>query len=308
MCSHKYLYQVATHAANHIAGIEVPKLGTMLLELTRGTFPNSNNWIDIPVKYLGPRINDSYTGLHGWSGEYGANCKDRPVQAVERLLAHRLGALKPSTIELSTRPRTPNLWQLRSGWAAVGPLCGSIRLRLMTLAGRCVWRGGPVAPATKTADKWPPTDHSPPRPSGQGSWQTSASALRLLQRRWHLTGRPGRHNCSVCLPCRRSTLGARGGEGWDDRLQREVGKWKVVELSEAEKGLGKLAVGAAIRLRARGWRHTITEIRGRSIIAATVRTLLHQAAQVLHHLGQRGASVPMTNAPWSRHLCNTAVA
>ena len=153
----------------------------MLLELTRGTFPNSNNWIDIPVKYLGPRIDDSYyTGLHGWSGEYGANCKDRPVQAVERLLAHRLGALKPSTIELSTRPRTPNLWQLRSGWAAVGPLCGSIRLRLMTLAGRCVWRGGPVAPATKTADKWPPTDHSPPRPSGQGSWQTSASALRLL--------------------------------------------------------------------------------------------------------------------------------
>lgn len=54
VCSHEYLYQVATHDSDDVGGIEVPKFDAMLSELTRGTFPNSTNWIDIPAEYLDP--------------------------------------------------------------------------------------------------------------------------------------------------------------------------------------------------------------------------------------------------------------
>lgn len=52
VCAQEYLYQVATHDGDDVTGIDVPKFDAMLLELTRGTFPNSTNWMDIPAEYL----------------------------------------------------------------------------------------------------------------------------------------------------------------------------------------------------------------------------------------------------------------
>ena len=54
VCSHEYLYQVATQGVDDATSIAVPTFDAMLQELTRGTFPNSTNWIDIPSEYLEP--------------------------------------------------------------------------------------------------------------------------------------------------------------------------------------------------------------------------------------------------------------
>ena len=86
------------------------------------------------------------------------------------------------------------------------------------------------------------------------------------------------------------------------------GKRKFEAESEAEVVLGKLAAETAIRIRTRGWRRALVEMRGRSNITADVKTLPHRAARLLDHLGRRGASVPMRTAPWSRERCEAAVA
>ena len=52
--AHEYLHQVATSESDTCGGLEVPKFDSLLLELTRGTFPNSTNWMDIPAEYLEP--------------------------------------------------------------------------------------------------------------------------------------------------------------------------------------------------------------------------------------------------------------
>ena len=52
VCSHEYLHQLSAHEDDNVTGIDVPKFDAMLLELTRGTFPNSTNWIDLPADYL----------------------------------------------------------------------------------------------------------------------------------------------------------------------------------------------------------------------------------------------------------------
>ena len=54
-----------------------------------------------------------------------------------------------------------------------------------------------------------------------------------------------------------------------------LGKRKVAELSESEVALGKLASKTAVRLRALGWRRTITELRGSSNVSSTVHALPH---------------------------------
>ena len=51
--SHEYLHRVATtNEENSIAGVPVPTFDHMLIDLTRGTFHNSTNWIDLPAEYL----------------------------------------------------------------------------------------------------------------------------------------------------------------------------------------------------------------------------------------------------------------
>ena len=52
VCAHEYLHQVAT--SESCAGVEVSRFDSLLMELTRGTFPNSTNWMDIPAEYLEP--------------------------------------------------------------------------------------------------------------------------------------------------------------------------------------------------------------------------------------------------------------
>ena len=48
-------------------------------------------------------------------------------------------------------------------------------------------------------------------------------------------------------------------------------------------------------------------MRGESNITAGVGGLPHRAARLLHHLGARGASVPMSTAPWTRSQCDDAM-
>lgn len=54
VCSHEYLHRVATSDTDTIDGIEVPKFDALLVDLTRGTFQNSTNWMDIPAAYMAP--------------------------------------------------------------------------------------------------------------------------------------------------------------------------------------------------------------------------------------------------------------
>lgn len=50
--AHEYLHRIAINATDDITGIVVPDFGGLLLELTRGTYPNSTNWMDLPASYL----------------------------------------------------------------------------------------------------------------------------------------------------------------------------------------------------------------------------------------------------------------
>ena len=49
--SHEYLMQVAVSEGDDVSSITVPDFAGMLTELTRGTFHNSTNWMDIPIDY-----------------------------------------------------------------------------------------------------------------------------------------------------------------------------------------------------------------------------------------------------------------
>jgi hypothetical protein len=49
--SHEYLTKVAVYEGDDVAAIPVPDFTVMLTELTRGTFHNSTNWMDIPIEY-----------------------------------------------------------------------------------------------------------------------------------------------------------------------------------------------------------------------------------------------------------------
>ena len=53
VCAHEYFHQVAIHDTDDISSLTTPNFDGMLLELTRGTFSNSTNWIGIPAEYLG---------------------------------------------------------------------------------------------------------------------------------------------------------------------------------------------------------------------------------------------------------------
>ena len=55
-----------------------------------------------------------------------------------------------------------------------------------------------------------------------------------------------------------------------------------------------------------GWRATMSVISEQSNIAASVGLLPHRAARLLHHLGRRGASVPMMSEPWTTEQCDDA--
>lgn len=52
--SQEYLMRVATNGEDNIEGVAVPSFDNMLLDLTRGTFQNSTNWIDLPMEYMEP--------------------------------------------------------------------------------------------------------------------------------------------------------------------------------------------------------------------------------------------------------------
>ena len=85
-------------------------------------------------------------------------------------------------------------------------------------------------------------------------------------------------------------------------------KRTATDISNAETTLGKLAQELACRVKKFGWQATIAELHGESNITSTVGQLPHRAARLLKHLRLRGASVPMTTAPWSRARCDAAVA
>ena len=84
-------------------------------------------------------------------------------------------------------------------------------------------------------------------------------------------------------------------------------KRKVVDISDAEVALGKLANETAHRLRRDGWHRTVVNVRGESNITGSVGTLPHRAARLLQHLRRRGAGVPLRTAPWTRSQCDAAV-
>ena len=50
--AHEYLHRVATHDSNDTSGVAFGDLSPILLELTRGTYQNSTNWMEIPAMYL----------------------------------------------------------------------------------------------------------------------------------------------------------------------------------------------------------------------------------------------------------------
>jgi hypothetical protein len=79
-------------------------------------------------------------------------------------------------------------------------------------------------------------------------------------------------------------------------------------MSSAEQALGKLAQHYASQVRTLGWQQTMIRQRGRSNISRGVRYLPHRAARLLHHLGQRGASVTMSTAPWEQTRRDAAAA
>jgi hypothetical protein len=64
--------------------------------------------------------------------------------------------------------------------------------------------------------------------------------------------------------------------------------------------MGKWADTAARRLATLGWRRFVCNERGDPHLAATVGQIPHQARRLLHHLRQRGASVPVMTPPWTR--------
>ena len=79
-------------------------------------------------------------------------------------------------------------------------------------------------------------------------------------------------------------------------------------ITEAESTLvGKLASRFARRLRKIGWRRLVSEVRGASNITEGVAQIPHPTARLLHHLRERGASVPLSMAPWSREHCDQAM-
>lgn len=62
--------------------------------------------------------------------------------------------------------------------------------------------------------------------------------------------------------------------------------------------LGKLANANAQDLERFGWKELVNARRGASHLAPNLETLPHKARRLLHHLQRRGASVPLTTAPW----------
>ena len=69
----------------------------------------------------------------------------------------------------------------------------------------------------------------------------------------------------------------------------------------------KYAECAAIKLDSFGdWTAFVLTERGRPDIAPTVKHLPHKAARLLHHLRQRGASVPLCTSPWDRDRIHRA--
>lgn len=54
VCAHEYMQAVATNVADSVVGVTLPDFTSLLLELKRGTFQNSTNWIDLPEAYLEP--------------------------------------------------------------------------------------------------------------------------------------------------------------------------------------------------------------------------------------------------------------
>ena len=89
--------------------------------------------------------------------------------------------------------------------------------------------------------------------------------------------------------------------------ERSTNKQNATEISEAELMLGKLALFYATELRVKGWRTLVSETRGYSNISPKVQQLQHKAAQLVKHLGQRGASVTLHTSPWSAEQTRTAL-
>ena len=54
-----YFHQVAVNPDEGLTGVDVPKLSGLLLDLKRGVFPQSTNWLSIPDEYLSGNVTPS---------------------------------------------------------------------------------------------------------------------------------------------------------------------------------------------------------------------------------------------------------
>jgi hypothetical protein len=51
---HDYLHAVSVNVSEDHSGIDKPEFRAMVADLKHGTFPNSNNWVPIPMEYREP--------------------------------------------------------------------------------------------------------------------------------------------------------------------------------------------------------------------------------------------------------------
>ena len=171
---HDYFQQVAINVVESVMGVEVPNFGSMLLELKRGTFHQSTNWISIPDEYLGsaaPRTR---------SAPPGAPAAPRPPRC--RVL--RWGRACPQSLrtrparvwpELLTRRPTANSVRWHCVPVVHEPSSEHIALHPTTQGTNSVWHGGHVAGATPIVGGATLTSPSGPLTNGPVSWLMSAS-------------------------------------------------------------------------------------------------------------------------------------